>query len=101
MSLHLPLAVAFPYWFMPLRLVPLRAEVVAAVVVAAVVVAAVVVAAVVRPFKEDQEQAGDINFPIIIKAKSVRDVTCAPKSWSRPAKHLSAGTNPARHFADV
>ena len=55
---------------MPLRLVPLRAE----------VVAAVVVAAVVRPFKEDQEQAGDINFPIIIKAKSVRDVTCAPKS---------------------
>ena len=59
---------------MPLRLVPLRAEVVAAVVVAAVVVAAVVVAAVVRPFKEDQEQAGDINFPIIIKAKSVRDV---------------------------
>ena len=60
---------------MPLRLVPLRAE-----VVAAVVVAAVVVAAVVRPFKEDQEQAGDINFPIIIKAKSVRDVTCAPKS---------------------
>ena len=70
MSLHLPLAVAFPYWFMPLRLVPLRAEVVAAVVVAAVVVAAVVVAAVVRPFKEDQEQAGDINFPIIIKAKS-------------------------------
>ena len=55
---------------MPLRLVPLRAEVVAAVVVAAVVVAAVVVAAVVRPFKEDQEQAGDINFPIIIKAKS-------------------------------
>ena len=96
MSLHLPLAVAFPYWLMPLRLVPLRAE-----VVAAVVVAAVVVAAVVRPFKEDQEQAGDINFPIIIKAKSVRDVTCAPKSWSRPAKHLSAGTNPARHFADV